>query len=695
MPVAALMSGDAPRVRNGVSLKFSEPLQATCLSITNSQKERTRMWVFRKVRWTKRTANVTSLISQDTPGWPSALNAWERALSNQLKDSPIIQAFKHMQVALMILGSEGQILHSNHKTNRLFGYDNDELMGRDICDVLCIESLAELNAFIEPPAVDAFIKEIAGHHKNGDLLTLSVHVTIWIDANRGRQHALVLRDISNELKAANSVKEELKRANNAIVGAHIGVFEYNPIDDDVIVSDIWRELLELEPSDDVDLQVEWRERVHPDDLAAALEPVRLCLEDVRERASCEYRLRSRDGTQWGWIRTDIAVSKRDEAGKPIRLSGAMTDISDIKAVEGALRASVEQFRATFESPVIGKLIVDLEGNLLRVNEATSHLLGYSTEKLLTSNFQTLTHPDDLDEDLRLFNQLKAGKIAHYELEKRYIRANGAIMWGILTVNMVKDANGDPEYFVSQIMDITEKRRLSELKSAFVSTVSHELRTPLTSVLGSLMLLSTLNDNTLSDEAQRLLFIGQKNGERLRDLVNNILDFEKFSANQMRFTLSRQQLVLLVEEAVMANMASADISGVRCNVVCPDRTVSGFVDPKRFEQVMANFLSNATKFATKGTTIDITIEAQNEAVRISVSNKGQGIPAALQAHMFEPFFQASPGTTHSKGGTGLGLSITKQIVEQTGGDIGFDSAPGDTTTFWFTVPTKDLGKSSTH
>ncbi|WP_226549566.1 PAS domain S-box protein [Celeribacter naphthalenivorans] len=614
-------------------------------------------------------------------------NAWERILSSQLKDSPIIQAFKRMQVALMILGSGGQILHSNHKANRLFGYDEDELITRDICDVLCVESVAELNAFIEPPAVDTLIKKIAGRHKNGETLILSVHVSLWIDADLGQQHALVLRDISKELKAQTSVRDELQRANNAIVGAQIGVFEYNPVDDTVIVSNIWRELLELDPSDDVDVQVEWRGRVHPEELDAALEPIRLCLAGTHERARCEYRLRSRDGTQWRWIRTDIAVSKRNEAGQPIRLSGAMSDISDIKATEDALRASVEQFRTTFESPVIGKVIVGLEGDLLRVNEAMCDLLGYSKEELQATDFQTLTYPDDLDKDLSLFNQLKKEEISHYELEKRYIRANGAIMWGHLTVNMIKDAKGQPEYFVSQIIDITERRRLSEVKSRFVSTVSHELRTPLTSVLGSLMLLSSLDDEPLSDEAQRLLFIAQKNGERLRDLVDNILDFEKFSAKQMRFALSENQLVSLVEESVMVNLVAADISGVRCNIICPDRTVRGFVDPKRFAQVMANLLSNATKFAAKGSPIDISVIEESEAVRITVLNRGDGIPASMQAHMFEPFFQATPGATPIKGGTGLGLSITKQIVEQTGGQIGFESVPGEITKFWFTIPKK--------
>jgi PAS domain S-box-containing protein len=607
-----------------------------------------------------------------------------------MDDTAIIHAFKQMQVPLMIIGPDGAILHCNSATHRLFGYDGDDLMGRPVSEVLSIASVDELNARIEPPAIDAIIKDVMGRSKTGNSIPLVLQVTAWSNVGRGLQYALALRDVTDEIEAARFAKAELARANNAIKGARIGVFEYNPVADTVIVSEIWRELLELEASDGVDVQVEWRGRVHPDDLETALDPIRICLDDIDERANCEYRLRSRDGSRWRWMRTDAAAARRDRDGKVIRIIGAMTDVTERKKMENELRMSVAQFRSAFDNATVGNAIVGLDGSWLGVNPALCDILGYSEEDFLETNFQSLTHPDDLGSDLSKLDLLKAGSIPAYQIEKRYIRANGAVMWGLLSVGMVKDAEGHPDHFISQIVDVTEQRRLSQLRSEFVATVSHELRTPLTSVLGSLTLLSSMDNEPFSDGAQRLLFIAQENGKRLLALVNDILDFEKFSARQMRFTLSRHQIAGLIEEAVLTNMATADKYGVRYNTGHQDWSLTGFVDPKRFQQVMTNLLTNAAKFADQGSIIDVTVKRQAEAIRVSVANEGAGIPDAFRDHIFKPFSQAALSATRSRGGTGLGLNITKQIVEQTGGTIGFESDQGGKTTFWFTVPINELG-----
>lgn len=195
----------------------------------------------------------------------------------------------------------------------------------------------------------------------------------------------------------------------------------------------------------------------------------------------------------------------------------------------------------------------------------------------------------------------------------------------------------------------------------------------------------MDEEPFSDEARRLLFIGQENGKRLHALINDVLDFEKFSARQMRFTLVRHRIVRLIEEALLANMGSATKFGVKFNIDCPDRSLTGFVDPKLFQQVMTNLLTNAAKFADEGSTIDVVVEGQAEVIRVSVGNEGDGISDAFRDQIFKPFAQAAPSATRARGGTGLGLNITKKIVEQTGGTIGFESAQGGRTTFWFTVP----------
>jgi signal transduction histidine kinase len=142
---------------------------------------------------------------------------------------------------------------------------------------------------------------------------------------------------------------------------------------------------------------------------------------------------------------------------------------------------------------------------------------------------------------------------------------------------------------------------------------------------------------------------------------------------------------LIEEAVLVNMDSADKYGVQFNIDCQDRSLTGFVDPQRFHQVMTNLLTNAAKFADKGSMIDVVVEGQANAIRVSICNEGGGIPVAFRDKIFKPFTQAAPSSTRARGGTGLGLHITKQIAEQTGGIIGFESPKGGRTKFWFTVP----------
>ncbi len=602
-----------------------------------------------------------------------------------MDDSNIIRAFKQMQVPLMIVGPKGEIVHYNAAASRLFGYDADELTERAVFDVLPVTSVSELRTHVEPPDVDAVISGMRGRKKNGDQFPLLVHLSFWSDPEQGYQYALMLRDITEEAEATRSAEDEMIRADSALRGARIGVFEYNPLADTIIVNGIWRALMELEDDDPVDVQIEWRKRVHPDDLAAALRPMSTCLEGSVERDSCEYRLRSKDGSCWRWMRTDVSVAKLDDAGRPVRLVGAMTEVTERKAIENALRKSLEQFKSSFDNASIGKAIVGLDGRWLRVNPALCKLLGYTEEELLKTDFQTITHPDDLNEDLSKRDFLKTGNSQVYQMNKRYIHANGTIIWALLNVSLVRDAEGRPDHFISQIVDMTEQRQLSEMKSEFVSTVSHELRTPLTSILGSLALLSSMDDNQFSDDVQRLLYIAQENGRRLHALVDDILDFEKVSTMQMRFKLSRHDIAGLVEDAVFAALPIAEKFDVRVEFDYPNQPSHAFVDPKRFQQVMTNLLSNAAKFATAGSRIEVAVQKQEESIRISVTNDGEGIPDQFRDHIFKPFSQASVASGRERGGTGLGLNISKQIVEKTGGTIGFDSAPGGQTIFWFTVP----------
>ena len=604
----------------------------------------------------------------------------------------IADAVSAAEIAVLVLDAADRVRESNPAATRLLGHLPEDLIGMHVSAFLPL-ALATAPWSSSPTQTphQGAVEYITGRNKANQPISLAVTIARWTDSAGCVYSAVIMRDAATEREIDQIRQKGLIRSDNAIRGANIGVFEYDLATDAISVSDIWRQLLELAPGEDLDVQLEWRSRVHPDDLAGALEPIRLCGEGQAERASCEYRLQSRDRSHWQWMRTDLAVARRDPMGKPSLLVGAQTNITERKAMEDALRISAEQFRSAFENAPVGMAIVGLDGAWLKVNPALCNLLGFAEEELFRTDFQTLTHPADLDMDLGHLKLLTSGEVPSYTIEKRYYRANGSILWGKQRVGMVRNVDGKPDHFVSQVIDVTEQRRIEQMKNEFVSTVSHELRTPLTSILGALSLLEADDDAPYSDEVHRLLFIAKTNGDRLHHLINDILDFQKFSAQQVRFSLSPHLVAGLVEETLLANLASADKYGVRYATVFPDRSLIGLVDPKRFDQVMANLLSNATKFADPSSVIEVSAQLQGPSIRISVSNTGPGIPETFKKQVFKPFSQVASMSGLRSGGTGLGLSIAKQIVEQMGGDIGFESVPEVQTTFWFTIRTAEAAQ----
>lgn len=130
-------------------------------------------------------------------------------------------------------------------------------------------------------------------------------------------------------------------------------------------------------------------------------------------------------------------------------------------LDGALRAADEQLRLTVDLSPIGTALVLPDGHWLRVNDAICSLLGYTREELLRTDFQSVTHPDDLQADMAMAQQLLAGKINSYQLEKRYIHHQGHNIWILLTVSLVRTATGEPSFFISQVQDISDRRKLEE------------------------------------------------------------------------------------------------------------------------------------------------------------------------------------------------------------------------------------------
>ncbi len=245
--------------------------------------------------------------------------------------------------------------------------------------------------------------------------------------------------------------------------------------------------------------------------------------------------------------------------------------------------------------------------------------------------------------------------------------------------------GERPRFVAIYRDISEQKKADKAKTEFISTVSHELRTPLTSIKGALGLVLAGAGGELTTKQKSLLSIAHKNSDRLVGLINDILDIDKIEAGKMDFTMQPVDLGQLVTHAIAANGGYGAKYGVSYVTAAIDAPVLVNGNMDRLMQVMDNLLSNAAKFSRPGGQIEIAVTKQESHARISVTDHGDGVPEAARATLFDKFTQADSSDVREKGGSGLGLSITKAIVERHGGSLGFTTAVGVGSTFFFDLP----------
>ena len=199
--------------------------------------------------------------------------------------------------------------------------------------------------------------------------------------------------------------------------------------------------------------------VHPDDLPHVLEETEKALSERGVATNrTEYRFRHKDGS-WRWVESAGTYLLDDPHVKGVVVQ--TRDITERKRTEEALREAEERFRRSFDDAAIGMALVGTDGRFLRTNRSLCNMLGYREVELLGKTFQDITHPDDLDADLDQVRRMLVGEIRTYQMEKRYFHREGHVVWVLLSVSLVHDEEGEPLYFVSQIQDISERKRAEQ------------------------------------------------------------------------------------------------------------------------------------------------------------------------------------------------------------------------------------------
>jgi len=314
----------------------------------------------------------------------------------------------------------------------------------------------------------------------------------------------------------------------------------------------------------------------------------------------------------------------------------------------------------------GALCLDAEGRIQFANARAARLLGWCT-------------PEELvDQPIHTYIQFSGLGSTGQEL---CVRDDGTSF--PIEYEAEAMADGD-EGYVLTLRDISQRRAADQRRDELIGQVSHELRTPLTAIRSSLGLLASGLLGKLSDQGQSLVDIGVSNTERLIRLVNDLLDFERLNSGHETLRLKMCNVAELMQQAADSVRTVANSANVRIEIAPTLAQLPA--DPDRLLQVLINLLANAIKFSPRyGGSVWLDAEDCEGELVVRVRDEGRGIPADKLETIFERFAQVDERSARHKRGTGLGLAISRAIVEQHGGQIWAESAPGAGTTLCVALP----------
>lgn len=348
-----------------------------------------------------------------------------------------------------------------------------------------------------------------------------------------------------------------------------------------------------------------------------------------------------------------------------------------------LHDSEHRLSAILDNAANGILTVDGDGQMILFNRALYRLLGFSPEQLAEQFFDKVftVNGRGLAISEALPQMDEQGRIVK-NVEGRC--ADGSHVPMELAIAKVGLKN--QSLYIVVVHDLTERRRVDQLKGDFVSAVSHELRTPLTSIRGSLGLLVGGVCGKMPEKMERLVKLASDNAEHLSVLINDLLDFEKLELGGMPFHFAPHSLRQVVLQAVDNNQGYAQKFNVKMNLQFANAgSYVVNVDEGRVIQILSNLLSNAIKFSHTNGVVEVLVSCDEQFATVLVIDHGVGIAEEFKPRIFEKFSQADGSVTKKHYGTGLGLSIAKMMAEKMNGEVGFSSKLGEGSTFYLRMP----------
>lgn len=387
----------------------------------------------------------------------------------------------------------------------------------------------------------------------------------------------------------------------------------------------------------------------------------------------------------------VLTPLHDATGRLRGFSKVCRDITAQRRAQEALARLRLQQQLILDSAGDGIFGLDPSGICTFINPAGARMAGYEPEELTGKSLRNILlsrPPEDGGRSERscpIQAALTEAQEPHSDTAT-VARKDGTFLAIEYIVTPILNGARQSLGAVVVFRDITARRAVENMKNEFVSVVSHEVRTPLTAIRAVLGLLATGKLCHESGKCQSMIKVGMENTERLARLVSDILDLERMESGKVRIEKKQCDASALLEQAVGLMRAVAATHGI--TISTRTQPVLFDADPDRITQVLINLLNNAIKFSPSESTIQAAIEQSGEEVVFQITDSGRGIPADKLSLIFERFQQVDAGDSREKGGTGLGLAICRAIVEQHQGRIWVESAPGQGSKFFFSLPVRE-------
>lgn len=603
---------------------------------------------------------------------------------------------------------QGRFISYNETWERVLGYSREEMESKSLWDILCLQD----DAIAEKINEAAFYKEQAISFdttcfcRSGEQIWLQFN--LYPVTERELLYA-VARDITEQKKVEEKLRESEERWQFALEGSETGVWDWDIEKDQQLYSKGWKKMLGYEEHEILSGIEEWTSRIHPDDIEYAMKMTKDYINGVIPAYNCEHRLKCKDG-QYKWILSRAKIVKRSPAGKPLRMTGVHTDITELKSLVEELKELTSDYEIVFNGTQDALFLVSVgdDGMLRynRLNNSHERLTGLTTEQVKGKTPQEIVGRKVGKKIEAAYNRcIRKREVIRYE-ETMELPA-GCKVWYTRLSPVIRD--GKVVYIVGSSRDITEQKSIEEskkkadneikllnesiayenLKTEFFSNLSHELRTPLNVILCSVQLTNLLignsEDQKLKDSLSRNNRIMKQNCYRLLRLVNNLIDITKIDSGYFSLSLENHDIVKLLEDIVMSIETYVQNKAIKLYFDSEVQQRIMAIDMDKIERIVLNLLSNAVKFTDSEGEIKVHLYEEGGSFFISVKDNGIGIPEEKLDVIFNRFIQVDKSLNRSQEGSGIGLALVKSLVELHGGKVNVFSELGSGSEFLIELP----------